>query len=150
MISVLILSYIFNVDIIIDLLANIYDNIINQIIVHVSQLADIGRCWKLMNDNLILHEFLAFLVSFEVLVDGRHLTEGFIADLTLERFDPVVSVEVFVQSLLPGECLATKLAGVVSGSQVRFDVTIQICLGDKLGLTVNAIKLPNTRVSLCV
>ena len=132
MISVLILSYIFNVDIIVDLLANIYDNIINQIIVHVSQLADIGRCWKLMNDNLILHEFLAFLVSFEVLVDGGHLTEGFIADLTLERFNPVVSVEMFVQSLLPGECLATKLTGEVSGAQMRFNVTIQVCLGDKL------------------
>ena len=150
MVSVLILSNIFNVDIIINLLANIYNNIINQIILHVSQLADIGPCWQLMNDNLVLHQFLAFLVSFEVFVDGRHLTEGFIANLTLERLNPVVSVEMFVQSLLSGECLATKLAGVVSGSQVRFDVTIQICLGDKLGLTVNAIKLPDTRVSLCV
>ena len=146
----MILRYILNVDIIINLIANIYNNIVNQIIVHVSQFVDIGRCWKLMDDDLILHQFVAFLVSFEVLVDGGHLTEGFIADLTLERFDPVVSVEVLVQSLLPGECLATKLAGVVSGSQVRLDVPIQICLGDKLGLTVNAVKLPNTRVSLCV
>ena len=114
MISVLILSYIVNVDIITNLIPNIYNNIINQIIVHVSQFVDIGRCWKLMDDDLILHQFLAFLVSFEVLVDGRHLTEGFIADLTLERFNPIVPVEMFVQSLLSGECLATELAGEVS------------------------------------
>ena len=85
-----------------------------------------------MNDNLILNQFLAFLVSLEVFVNGGHLTEGFIADLTLERFDPVVSVEVLVQSLLAGECFATKLAGEVSGAQMRLNVTIQVGLGDKL------------------
>ena len=69
-----------------------------------------------MNDNLILNQFLAFLVSLEVFVNGGHLTEGFIADLTLERFNPIVPVEMFVQSLLPGECLATELAGEVSGA----------------------------------
>ena len=146
----MILGYIFNVDIIINLVTNIYNNIINQIIVHVSQLVDVGGSWKLMDDNLILHQFLALLVSFEVLVDSGHLTEGFVADLTLERFEPVVSVEVFVQSLLAGEGLVTKLAGEVPGAQVRFDVAIQVGFGDKLGLTVNAVKLPNTRVSLCV
>ena len=85
-----------------------------------------------MNDNLILNQFLAFLVSLEVFVNSGHLTEGFIADLTLERFNPIVPVEMFVQSLLPSECLATKLTGEVSGAKMRFDVTIQIGLGDKL------------------
>ena len=128
----MILSYILNVDIIINLITNIYNNIINQIIVHFSQFVDVGSCWQLMDYNLILHQFLSFLVSFQVFVDGGHLTESFIADLTLERFNPVVSVEVFVQSLLAGECLATKLTGEVSGAEMRFYVTIQISLGDKL------------------
>ena len=128
----MILSYILNVDIIINLITNIYNNIINQVIVHISQLVDVGGCRKLMDYDLILHQFLAFLVGFQVFIDGRHLTESFIANLALERFNPVVSVEMFVQRLLPGESFATKLTGEVSGAQVRFNVTIQIGLGDKL------------------
>ena len=59
-------------------------------------------------------------------------------------------VEMLVESLLPGEGFAAQLAGEVSGSQVGLDVSVQVGLGDELGLTVHTVKLPDARVSLCV
>ena len=61
-----------------------------------------------------------------------------------------MSVEMLVESLLSGEGLAAQLAGEVSCSQVRLDVSVQVGLGDELGLAVHAIKLPDARVSLGV
>ena len=56
-----------------------------------------------MDYDLVFHDLLTLLMSFEVFVNCGHLTESLPADLALERFQSIMSVEMLVESLLTGK-----------------------------------------------